>query len=61
MATHKLNNLSFPVTDRIGFLMIKHEGKTLHNLIKLALNLNYQLGYFPNAWKFDNRIYLKNS
>lgn len=33
MTIHKLNNLSFPDQDRIGYLMIKHERKTLHNLI----------------------------
>ena len=59
MAIHKLNNLSCPGPDRIGSLMIKHGGKTLHNLKKLVLNTTCQLGYFPDAWKFDNRIYLK--
>ena len=40
--------------------MTKHGGKTPHNLINLVLNATCQLGYFPDAWKFDNRIYLKN-
>ena len=59
MAMHKPNNLSSPGPDRIGSLMIKHGGKTLHNLIKLVLNGACQLGHFPDASKFDNKIYLK--
>ena len=58
---HKLKNFSSPGSDRIGSLIIKHGGKNLHNLIKLVLNATFQLGYFPNAWKFDNRIYLNKS
>ena len=38
MLIHKLNNLSSPDPHRIGSLVIKHGGKTLHNLIKLVLN-----------------------
>ena len=38
MAIHKFNNLSSPGPDKIGSLMIKHGGKTLHSLIKLVLN-----------------------
>ena len=57
----KLKNFSSPGSDRIGSLIIKHGGKNLHNLIKLVLNATFQLGYFPNAWKFDNRIYLNKS
>ena len=59
MTIHKLNNLSSPGPDRIVSLMIKHGGKALHNLIKLVLNGACQLGYFPDAWKFDNKIHLK--
>ena len=59
MAIHKLNNLSSPGPDKIGSLVIKHGGKILHNLIKLVLHATCQLGYFPDAWKLDNRIYLK--
>ena len=56
MTIHKLNNLSSLGQDKIGPLTIKHGGKTLHSLIKLVLNSTCQLGYFANAWKFDNRI-----
>ena len=54
-----VNKLLSSGPDRRGSLMIKHGGKALHNLIKLVPNSTCQLCYFPNAWKFDNRIYLK--
>ena len=59
MAIHKLNNFSSPGRDRIGSLIIKHGRKTQYNFIKLVLNATFQPCYFPEAWKFDNGIYLK--
>ena len=56
-AIKDLNSYSAPVLDRIGTLLIKNGGDYLHKTITDILNANCQLGYFPDTWKRDNRIY----
>ena len=58
-AINKLNNLSAPGPDRICTLLIKEGGEMLLNLLRNILNQTYNLGYYPEDWKQENKIYLK--
>ena len=60
-AIKDLNGYSAPGPDRIGTLFIKNGGDYLHKTITDILNATYQLGYFSDTWKRDNRIYLKKA
>ena len=58
-AIKDLNSYSISGPDRIGTLPIKNGGDYLHKTITDILIANCQLGYFPDTWKRDNRIYFK--
>ena len=58
-AINKLNNLSAPGPDCIGALMIKSAGEYLITILTNIINESFKIGYFPKAWKQENRIYLK--
>ena len=58
-AIKDLNSYSASGPDSIGTLLIKNGGDYLHKTITDILTC--QLGYFPETWKCDNKIYLKKA
>ena len=45
--------------DRVTSKLVFNGGKNLVAALKILMQGSYQLGYFPKAWKKENRFYLK--
>ena len=54
------NKTSAPGPDRITIELIEHGGETLTKFIILLMQASYSIGYIPEQWKRENKIYIKN-
>ena len=53
------NKNSAPGPDRITAELIEHGGETLTKSITLLKQASYIIGYIPEEWKRENKIYIK--
>ena len=59
-ATKISNKNSAPGPDRITTELIEHGGEALTKRITLLMQVSYSVGYIPEEWKRENKIYIKN-
>ena len=55
------NKNSAPGPDRITTELIEHGGETLTKSITLLMQASYSIGYIPEEWKRENKIYIKKT
>ena len=53
------NSAAGPV--RITTELIEHGGGTLTKSITLLMQASYSIGYIPEEWKRENKIYIKKN